>query len=99
MQIVMPTIPLVLMAAQLGRCVMTPMAAGCLNQDDAMDCLERHMIGDYGEVDDVDWKTNDEAWMFGFPVVSLFIDRQKTPFFIITEADRSATTILLTEEY
>ena len=56
------------------------------------------MIGDYGDVDDFDWKANDLAWKFGFPVVSSYVDRKKNRFLIITEADRSATTILLPEE-
>jgi len=57
------------------------------------------MIGDYGDVDDLDWKTNDEAWKYGFPVVSSYSDRKKNRFLIITDADRCATTILLPEEY
>ena len=95
----MPTIPIPLMVAQLGTFFVTRKAAGRLNKKDAMDCLERHMIGDYGDVDDVDWKTNDLAWKYGFPVVSSYVDRRKNCFLIITEADRSATTILLPEEY
>jgi len=45
------------------------------------------------------WKTNDLAWEYGFPVLSSYVDRKKNRFLIITEADRSATTILLPEEY
>jgi phage tail tube protein FII len=77
----------------------TRKAEGQLNRDDAMECLERHMIGDYGELDDVDWKANDAAWEFGFPVVSSYFDRKKNRFLIVTESDRSATTILLPDEY
>jgi hypothetical protein len=95
----MSTIPISLMVAQLGAFFVTRKAARRLNKKDAMDCLERHMIGDYGDVDDFDWKTNDMAWQYGFPVISSYVDRKKNRFLIITEADRSATTILLPEEY
>ena len=95
----MSTIPISLMVAQLGAFFVTRKAARRLNKKDAMDCLERHMIGDYGDVDDFDWKTNDMALQFGFPVISSYVDRKKNRFLIITEADRSATTILLPEEY
>jgi hypothetical protein len=95
----MSTIPISLLVAQLGAFFVTRKAARRLNKKDAMDCLERHMIGDYGDVDDFDWKTNDMALQFGFPVISSYVDRKKNRFLIITEADRSATTILLPEEY
>ena len=95
----MSKIPISLMVAQLGTFFVTREAASRLHKTDAMDCLERHMIGDYGDVDDFDWKTNDMAWQYGFPVISSYADRKKNRFLIITEADRSATTILLPEEY
>ena len=95
----MSTIPISLMVAQLGAFFVTRKAARRVYKADAMDCLERHMIGDYGDVDDFDWKTNDLAWKYGFPVISSFVDRKKNRFLIITEADRSTTTILLPEEY
>ena len=95
----MPTIPIPLAVPELGTFFVTRQAARRLNKKDAMACLERHVIGDYGDVDDVDWKTNDLAWKYGFPVISSYVDRKKNRFLIITEADRSATTILLPEEY
>lgn len=95
----MSRIPITLMMMQLGSHFVSRKAAGRLNSKDAMDSLDRHMIGDYGDVDEFDWKTNDLAWEHGFPVVSSYVDRKKTRFLIITEADRSATTILLPEEY
>ena len=95
----MPTIPISLMVAQLGTFFVTRKAAGRLNKADAMECLERHMIGDYGDVDDVDWKANDVAWEYGFPVLSSYVDRKKNRFLIVTKADRSSTTILLPDEY
>ena len=95
----MPAIPLELMDTQLGRFYVTRSAASRLHQKDAMKCLERHMIGDYGDIDDVDWKTNDAARAYDFPVVSSYLDRRMNRFLIITEPDRAATTIMLPEEY
>lgn len=95
----MTQIPISLVTMQLGTFFVTRRAAKRLDKRDAMDCLERHMIGDYGDIDDFDWQANDEAKKYGFPVVSSYVDRRKNRFLIITKADRSATTILLPEEY
>ncbi len=94
-----PTIPLGFLVAELGTFFVTRKAAHRLNKKDAMDCLERHVRGDYGDVDEIDWCANDVAWRYGFPVVSSYADRKKNRFLIVTEADRSATTILLPEEH
>ena len=95
----MPTIPLAFMVSQLGASFVTRNAARRLNKTDVIDCLERHMLGDWGEVDDFDWKTNDMGVEYGFPIVSSYVDRKKNRFLIVTEADHSATTVLLPEEY
>jgi hypothetical protein len=94
----MPTIPLDIMVGGLGMILMTRSAANQLNRKDVIDCLERHMIGDYGDVDDVDWKSNNVARAYGFPVVSAYSDRKKNLFRIVTEPDRCLTTISLAEE-
>ena len=95
----MVVIPLGFMVMQLGLICVTRKAASQLNREDAIDCLERHTIGDYGDIDDFDWKANEVAWEHGFPVVSSYTDRKKKRFFIVTETDRPATTIMLPEEY
>ena len=95
----MPTIPLDIMLGELGMILMTRKAANQLNRKDVIDCLERHLVGDYGDVDDVDWSSNNVARAYGFPVVSDYSDRKKNRFHIVTEPDRHTTTILLPEEY
>ena len=55
-------------------------------------------LRDWGEVDEEDWKRNDEALEKGYPIVSSYLSRDLRRFMIVTEADRSATTILLPEE-
>ena len=95
----MPIIPIEFMVLELGLIHVTRQAAGRLHRKDVVDCLERHVLGDYGDLSETDWKTNDAARRFGFPVVSSYSDRKKNRFLIVTEADRTTTTILLPEEY
>jgi hypothetical protein len=57
------------------------------------------MAGDWGDVDADDWKENDHSVKNGYRILSSYVDRNVEKFWIITEADRSATTILLPEEY
>ena len=52
----------------------------------------------WGDVDEHDRQTNDDAVSFGGRLLSAYVDRSNTRFWIITEADRSATTILLPSE-
>lgn len=59
----------------------------------------RHARGDWGEVDKSDWKANDAATRLGTRLLSSYILRDATRIWIITEADRSSTCILLPEEY
>lgn len=61
-------------------------------------CLGRHKYGDWGVVDASDAKANDLAVENGGRLLSAY-DIDDTRIWIITEADRSCTTILLPEEY
>ena len=59
----------------------------------------RHMAGDWGELDEHDWKENEAALEHGFRLFSRYVTPGGTKFYVITEHDRSVTTILLPEEY
>lgn len=59
----------------------------------------RHSRGDWGDVCSEDWQANDQALQNGGRLLSVYHTVSGTKFWIITEADRSATTILLPEEY
>jgi hypothetical protein len=59
----------------------------------------RHVGGDWGEVCPEDASANDEARMTGERLLSSYRLRSGTRIWIITEADRSSTCILLPEEY
>jgi hypothetical protein len=81
-----------------GRIVTTAGALLALPPDSMTAALRRHLSGYWGECDDEDKQANDESVKSGERIVSVYtISKEKV--FIITEADRSVTTILLAEEY
>jgi len=61
--------------------------------------ITRHESGDWGELDHEDRQTNDRAVQNGLRILSTYTTRTGDEIWIITEADRSLTTILLPEEY
>ena len=86
----------------LRRLVATPGAlallAGASETPDAL--LARHVSGDWGEVLAEDAKENDLSVREGFRIVSSYpVGRDGAKVWVITEADRSSTCILLPEEY
>lgn len=90
-----------------GQIVATPGAIDATDNLLRIDCLKRHLAGDWGGIDREDWATNDEAVRLGNRILSAYaIDRDKpskgwgdNTLWIITEADRSVTTFLLPSEY
>jgi hypothetical protein len=83
----------------IGQLVITPGAWGELTQDDVIRGLVRHMGGDWGELDEFDWKQNECAVENGGRLLSRYVARSGEVFWIITEHDRSVTTILMPIEY
>ena len=61
-------------------------------------CLYRHMSGDWGDIHKDDIGLNEESIEDGTRIVSVY-SVDDTKIWIITEADRSSTTILFPEEY
>jgi hypothetical protein len=84
----------------LGRVVATPGALKLLTEARAQpfDYLARHARGDWGELCDFDRRQNEIALREGYRVLSSY-DVLAGRVWVITEADRSVTTILLPEEY
>lgn len=87
----------------LGRTVMTPaiedrLVDGTLTPALLGDCLHRHECGDWGTLAVEDWRANNAALAAGERLVSCYMHR-RGQFWIITEADRSVTTVLLPEDY
>lgn len=83
----------------LGRMLITPTAQARLDAQDVYACLERHCRGDWGECCESDRQENETALTRQRRLFSVYRDRNGTRFWIITEADRSATTVLLPEDY
>ena len=83
----------------IGEVYSTRGAEDRLNRDDVDEALDRHSVGDWGNVDAEDWKANDDSLVSGHRLLSSYVDRNQVKFWIITEADRSITTVLLPEEY
>jgi hypothetical protein len=87
-------------ALPLGRVVATPGALKLLTEASAhpFDLLTRHATGDWGELCAFDRRQNEIALRDGYRVLSSYpLGRECV--WIITEADRSVTTILLPEDY
>jgi hypothetical protein len=83
----------------LGRLVTTPAALELLNQMDVLAALSRHVRGDWGDLRKQDKQANDEAVHDFARIFSAYHDSGDHKFWIITEADRSVTTVLLPEDY
>ena len=83
----------------LGQILITPRAKVRLEPKDVITALGRHKSGDFGDVCEEDKALNEEAVETGDRILSAYIDRNGIKFWIITEWDRSATTILLPSEY
>jgi hypothetical protein len=85
----------------LGQTVITPGAKEALDiaGQTAIEFLRRHMSGDWGELSDNDLKENEVSLEQGLRLLSRYQTSKGERFWIITEADRSATTILLPIEY
>lgn len=83
----------------LGRVLATPGVLATLDQTEVFTALARHQTGDWGDVCPDDFKANEQAIVEGTRLLSVYHDNKGVKFWIITEADRSATTILLPSEY
>lgn len=85
----------------LGDVVATRSALDALHESDeaAEFYLNRHASGDWGIVSAPDARLNDIAVRDGARILSAYIVQSGVRIWIITEADRSATTVLLPEDY
>lgn len=86
---------------QLGRTVATHGALDALQKttQSPLEFYERHQLGDWSELCEEDRQTNEQALKGGDRIFSVYHLKDNTKVWVITEADRSVTTILLPEEY
>jgi hypothetical protein len=86
---------------RLGRVVATPGILQAIEEtgESLISYLSRHQHGDWGDLSDDDKQANIEALSCGTRILSAFHLIDSTKIWIITEADRSSTCILLPSEY
>jgi hypothetical protein len=83
----------------LGSTYMTPGAKAEIPPHELLTALRRHSRCDWGDCCPDDWKENDFSVDKYLRLFSVYHSSDGTKFWIITEADRSSTTILLPDEY
>jgi hypothetical protein len=84
-----------------GHIVATPGALEAFRAagEEPLPFLQRHLAGDWGELDEHDVRKNELSLLHGWRILSAYKMSNGTKFWIITEADRSSTCFLLPEEY
>jgi hypothetical protein len=86
---------------RVGWMLITPGALVALveAQEDPKDFVSRHIQADWGDVGPDDWAENEYALWHGERLFSIYHTKHGRKLWIITEANRYATTILLPEDY
>lgn len=87
-----------------GQVVMTRRVNDLVAENEAfakfvIESLKRHWRGDWGDLSPEDWQENELSLKQGLRLFSAYETEGLPRIWIITEADRSATTILFPEEY
>ena len=83
----------------LGQVVATPGIMDTVSRDEVMGMLYRHSHGDWGNISEEDADENEIALVNDFRLFSAYTSSMGVRVWVITEADRSCTTVLLPEEY
>lgn len=83
----------------LGRLYLTSNAARTVPVQEVLHAVARHAAGDWGLLSAQDWQHNEEALRQGNRLVSVYRSRAGQRFYVITEASRDLTTVLLPEDY
>jgi hypothetical protein len=83
----------------LGQTVVTPNALNKIPNDEILNALSRHVRGDWGTLDPEDLESNEQGLLKGGRLFSRYFTSRNVKFWIITEWDRSVTTVLLPEDY
>jgi len=85
----------------LGRVVATPGALRALEKAEQLpaEFLDRHVNGDWGDVSEADKQENEVSIEQRFRILSVYTTSAGDRIWILTEADRSVTKMLLSSEY
>jgi len=84
---------------RLGGTYVTTGALAVLSMAEIHAALGRHQQGDWGDVSATDREENEMSITEGFRILSVYRSDRGGVFWVITEADRSSTAVLLPEEY
>lgn len=84
---------------ELGQVVATPGALAKAKLEERERCLARQVTGDWGELEDEDRAANETAVAEGTRLLSAYTVASGEKLWVITEWDRSVTTLLLPDEY
>jgi len=84
---------------QLGKLVATPTVMESVGMDEVFSAIDRHIVGDWGDLEAEDHIANDKAILAGDRVLSAYTSSTGVRFWLITESDRSVTTALLPSDY
>ncbi len=82
-----------------GRMMITRNAKDVLPRSEVNAAIDRHLHGDWGDVCAEDRRVNEDALKHGGRLLSVYHTKDDVRFWIITEADYSATTVLLPSDY
>jgi hypothetical protein len=83
----------------LGELLVSKEVLLAISAREIADAIARHFRGDWGDLSKEDRDENELALEKGFRLFSVYHGSDGKKFWVITEADRSATTVLLPDEY
>ena len=83
----------------MGQILITRNALNRIGLEESAKGLARHAVGDWGEIKEFDHRANETALRERHRLLSVYWTAEDVKFYIITEADRSYTTVLLPEDY
>ena len=84
---------------RLGRIATTSNAQLHLSDEDIVQAIRQHQAGNWGEVPPANWPANEHALKTGGRLFSAYRSAGGKLFYVITEGDRSSTSVLLPDEY
>jgi len=86
---------------KLGNVVATPGALEALEaaRTSPISLIQRHVNGDWGQLDAEDKKANEDAVRYGDRILSAYVLCTGVKIWVLTEHDRSSTCFLLPSEY
>jgi hypothetical protein len=83
---------------RLGRIFSSANAMSRLATEDILAGIQRHQAGDWGDVEPEDHAANERALLTGARIWSVYHAANGLEFWIITEASRESTTVMLPED-